>query len=326
RPRPRLRHSPPPPPAPAAAARIDPPGPGAASAVRPSPHRTHFSPHSPHDPRSAEQRHLGQRLVYGAFRNQNKPRNQSRRGGTMGHLSLITMSAVIIGAVAYMPHGKEPFLTDALLREVVDRMGKDLADAADAYLDFPDTGARWVLPRDTLLTKDTHATLELGFLLTLLPSLGSLLPGRAVKDLEADDQQFPMDYDRLAELANPNPSLRDQEYLQHSSLWGHQYMTGGAGEGKQHLKPDGTVQNQKEVKTDAALPAYCNPPNPCPVGYGAEDGCLERFENTAVFSRDFQVRLQSASPGENVAHLRNDHFEVMVVTNAYNCQITAVID
>ncbi|GLH00924.1 Uncharacterized protein GBIM_07177 [Gryllus bimaculatus] len=252
--------------------------------------------------------------------------NQSRRGGTMGHLSLITMSAVIIGAVAYMPHGKEPFLTDALLREVVDRMGKDLADAADAYLDFPDTGARWVLPRDTLLTKDTHATLELGFLLTLLPSLGSLLPGRAVKDLEADDQQFPMDYDRLAELANPNPSLRDQEYLQHSSLWGHQYMTGGAGEGKQHLKPDGTVQNQKEVKTDAALPAYCNPPNPCPVGYGAEDGCLERFENTAVFSRDFQVRLQSASPGENVAHLRNDHFEVMVVTNAYNCQITAVID
>ncbi|XP_067009584.1 neuroendocrine protein 7B2 [Anabrus simplex] len=178
----------------------------------------------------------------------------------MGQLSLLTMAALIVSAMAYMPHSKEPFLTDALLREVVDRMGKDLADAADAYLDFPDSNR--------------------------LP-LGALMPGRTIKDLEPEEQAFPIDYDRL-DLGNPNPSIRDQEYLQHSSLWGHQYMAGGAGEGKQHLKPDGTVHNQKEVKSDAALPAYCNPPNPCPVGYSADDGCLEHFENTAVFSRDFQ--------------------------------------
>nr|CAD7571230.1 unnamed protein product [Timema californicum] len=151
---------------------------------------------------------------------------------------------------------QEHFLTDALLREVVDRMGKDLADAADSYLDFPETN-------------------RLG--------LGGLMPGRSIKDLEAEEQQqLPLDYDPMVETGN-NPSIRDQEYLQHSSLWGHQYMTGGAGEGKQHLKPDGTVENQKEVKTDAALPAYCNPPNPCPVGYSADDGCLEQFENTAAF-------------------------------------------
>jgi hypothetical protein len=65
-------------------------------------------------------------------------------------------------------------------------------------------------------------------------------------------------------------------------------LQGGAGEGKQLLKPDGTVKNSKEVKTDAALPAYCNPPNPCPVGYSVEDGCLEQFENTAGFSREYQ--------------------------------------
>lgn len=51
------------------------------------------------------------------------------------------------------------------------------------------------------------------------------------------------------------------------------------------------VKGQKvptEVKPDTVLPAYCNPPNPCPVGYSAEDGCLEMFENTAAFSRAYQ--------------------------------------
>lgn len=45
------------------------------------------------------------------------------------------------------------------------------------------------------------------------------------------------------------------------------FPAGGAGEGKQHLRPDGAIKNQHQVKTDAALPAYCTPPNPCPVGY-----------------------------------------------------------
>lgn len=42
---------------------------------------------------------------------------------------------------------------------------------------------------------------------------------------------------------------------------------GGAGEGVQTLNPENPVRNKNEVKTDATLPAYCNPPNPCPVGY-----------------------------------------------------------
>jgi hypothetical protein len=38
----------------------------------------------------------------------------------------------------------------------------------------------------------------------------------------------------------------------------------------------------------AVLPAYCDPPNPCPLGYRAEDGCIEGFENTSEFSRRYQ--------------------------------------
>lgn len=30
------------------------------------------------------------------------------------------------------------------------------------------------------------------------------------------------------------------------------------------------MKNKQEVKTESTLPAYCNPPNPCPVGYTGE--------------------------------------------------------
>jgi len=85
-------------------------------------------------------------------------------------------------------------------------------------------------------------------------------------------------------------SLRDLEHLPHSSLWGHKYIGGGAGEGKQYLSPSGALPNKEEVKTDAVLPAYCDPPNPCPPGFAGDDGCLEEFDNTAEFSREFQAR------------------------------------
>jgi len=85
-------------------------------------------------------------------------------------------------------------------------------------------------------------------------------------------------------------SLRDLEHLPHSSLWGHKYMGGGAGEGKQYLSPSGALSNKEEVKTDAVLPAYCDPPNPCPPGFFGDDGCMEEFDNTAEFSREYQSR------------------------------------
>lgn len=79
---------------------------------------------------------------------------------------------------------------------------------------------------------------------------------------------------------NPHPSIRDQEYLQHSNLWGHQYVSGGGGELPSNTK--------HEVKSDTGLPSYCNPPNPCPVGFSSDDGCIEGMENTAAFSREYQ--------------------------------------
>jgi len=50
---------------------------------------------------------------------------------------------------------------------------------------------------------------------------------------------------------------------------------------KDQSKPDGRGKS-------SLLPAYCDPPNPCPKGYTQQDGCLEMFDNKAEFSRQFQ--------------------------------------
>lgn len=33
------------------------------------------------------------------------------------------------------------------------------------------------------------------------------------------------------------------------------------------MSPNGDIPNRPEVKTDEELPAFCNPPNPCPLGF-----------------------------------------------------------
>ncbi|XP_018494377.1 uncharacterized protein LOC100903263 [Galendromus occidentalis] len=122
-----------------------------------------------------------------------------------------------------------------------------------------------------------------------------------LKDVPSDDEHMYRDRkEGQISVYNYGPSIRDQEYLEHSSLWGHQYVAGGAGEGIQRLKPDGSGRNVQVVKSDAVLPAYCNPPNPCPIGYTADDGCLEDFENTAAFCREFQQQQECMCDTEHM--------------------------
>lgn len=85
-------------------------------------------------------------------------------------------------------------------------------------------------------------------------------------------------------------SMRQEESESHSSsIAGHQYVSGGAGEGKQHLSPDGKFDNKYETKSDEDLPAYCDPPNPCPINEIGDD-CDPRpyKEFTAEFSKNYQ--------------------------------------
>ncbi|KAJ8934973.1 hypothetical protein NQ318_017680, partial [Aromia moschata] len=181
-------------------------------------------------------------------------------GSTPGVVTLVMKLVFLLlsltGAFCYLPSGKDNFLSGIFLRDLVNRInGKGISEGDGvSYLDFTD---------------------------------GLPLDARSLtRDLE-EEQMFPLDYDGMGEL-NLHPSIRDQEYLQHSSLWGKQYMSGGAGEGNQLLRPEG-LKTRQEIKTDSTLPAYCNPPNPCPVGYTEEQGCIMDFENSAAYSRHYQA-------------------------------------
>lgn len=148
--------------------------------------------------------------------------------------------------------GNDHYIPDVFLRELIERMSKDYLEPSNSYIDR--------------LAEISQPDSRLAVI------------SRASKNLENEQ----LDYDALLG-GDPNPSLRDQEYLQHSTLWGHQYVSGGSGD--YPLQKTG----KQEVKTDAGLPAYCDPPNPCPVGYTADEECLEDFENSAAFSREYQA-------------------------------------
>ncbi|XP_015586844.1 neuroendocrine protein 7B2 [Cephus cinctus] len=183
---------------------------------------------------------------------------------------------VILGTIAmvhgtvYMPPMKEHFFTDMLFRELVDRMGNELVDAADSYLELQD-GSR--------VTNEYEKAKE-------IPA------------------ELPMDYDGI-DTPNPNPSIRDQEYLQHSSLWSHQRLQNGEISNDRHRIQPGGLKGIKDEKTESNLPAYCTPPNPCPIGYTSENHCIVNFENTATFSRDFQSAQDCMCDTEHMVDCSN---------------------
>lgn len=157
-----------------------------------------------------------------------------------------------------------------------------------------------------------------------------------LKNLQAEQ----LDYDSLlaARGLNARPSLRDQEYAHQSTLWGHRFGSGGGvvrTPGRHQQQPygdddyvaeDPTAQRQQPSESDIIvaaknspsvnlktgqirsdlLPAYCNPPNPCPVGYTADSGCLGDFENTAAFSRDYQAAQECMCDNEHMFVCQQD--------------------
>jgi len=85
---------------------------------------------------------------------------------------------------------------------------------------------------------------------------------------------------------------RDEEHEIHSPfITGYKYVSGGAGEGRQHLSPSGQIPNHPEVKTDEELPSYCDPPNPCPLGFEADDCDSSPMSTfTAEYSQLYQAQ------------------------------------
>lgn len=174
----------------------------------------------------------------------------------------------VLGYAPLREPGAGVFNDASFLQNVLDRMNRNL----DLGGSFMELGNRM---EDVNPLKDTAF-------------------GRQAKDAEMMDG---LDYDMMLNSGG-NPSIRDPEYVQHSSLWGTKYISGGGSEASAKYK--GGQKAQAEIKTDAVLPAYCNPPNPCPVGYSSDDGCIETFENTAAFSRAYQASQDCMCDSEHM--------------------------
>lgn len=89
----------------------------------------------------------------------------------------------------------------------------------------------------------------------------------------------------------------DEEELEVYSpiLTGFKYISGGAGEGRQHLSPDGIFPNRQEIKTDEELPLFCHPPNPCPLGVEGKNIELmqhDSIQHLFIFQLMIVIRLR----------------------------------
>ncbi|XP_057657537.1 neuroendocrine protein 7B2 isoform X1 [Diorhabda carinulata] len=170
-------------------------------------------------------------------------------------MKLVFLLCCVTAATCYIPQGKGNILSGLFLRDLVNRInGKQIAEGDGiSYLDFTE---------------------------------GMPLDGRSLTRGLEEEPMFPLDYDSIREM-DIHPSIRDQEYLKHSTLWSKQFPNGDRDEvqGLQH----GGMKTKDRLKSETTLPAYCSPPNPCPVGYTATQGCIEDFENTATFSRRYQA-------------------------------------
>nr|XP_020459741.1 neuroendocrine protein 7B2 isoform X1 [Monopterus albus] len=141
----------------------------------------------------------------------------------------------------------------------------------------------------------------LGLLLSLqLSRAPAHSPRTADQVSEADIQRLL--HGVMEQLGIARPRV---EYPAHqaTNIVGPQSIQGGAHEGLQHLGPYGNIPNIVAELTGDNVPkdfsddhSYPDPPNPCPLGKTAADGCLENAPDTAEFSREFQKHQHLFDP------------------------------
>ncbi|TWW68790.1 Neuroendocrine protein 7B2 [Takifugu flavidus] len=163
---------------------------------------------------------------------------------------------------------------------------------------------------DQIMT-EFRSAVRFGFLGLLL---GLQLSSVAARRPRTADQVSEDDVQRLLhgvieQLGIARPRV---EYPAHqaTNIVGPQSIQGGAHEGLQLLGPFGNIPNFVAELTGDNVPkdvtddhGYPDPPNPCPVGKTAADGCLENAPDTAEFSRRFQNHQNLFDPVHDYAAL-----------------------
>ncbi|KAE8286714.1 Neuroendocrine protein 7B2 [Larimichthys crocea] len=164
------------------------------------------------------------------------------------------------------------------------------------------TAGRSTISADTITEMGSAVRLSmLGLFLCLqLGRAPARSPRTADQVSEADIQRLL--HGVMEQLGIARPRV---EYPAHqaTNIVGPQSIQGGAHEGLQHLGPFGNIPNIVAELTGDNVPkdfsddhGYPDPPNPCPLGKTAADGCLENAPDTAEFSREFQKHQHLFDP------------------------------
>lgn len=120
---------------------------------------------------------------------------------------------------------------------------------------------------------------------------------------DTDDLFSNFQYDQqLQDVEDPHSYLPSaqirQEQIQHAPI---SYGFGSHQINKvKPVNPPSNLQQGGPMRGGPVLPAYCDPPNPCPHGYNEKDGCIEDFDNTSDFSRRYQSQQNCLCDSEHM--------------------------
>ncbi|XP_014231706.1 uncharacterized protein LOC106655700 [Trichogramma pretiosum] len=220
-------------------------------------------------------------------------------------LLLATAVASSQASMYNLPEANE-IMSDRLLRGILERMNGELA--AEQMDDG--TGRGYLV--QPLMSRDRYEIMDDGDDADIDDEIMD-------DEIANSDKEIPLElpYDYEGVYEQPKTSIRDQEYLRHSSLWSHNHHRQGLDDYKANdrhkIVAAGAKQpilqklQKQNLQKDPAsqLPAYCTPPNPCPVGYTSEHNCIENFENTAAFSRDYQGAQDCMCDSEHMMECPN---------------------
>lgn len=98
------------------------------------------------------------------------------------------------------------------------------------------------------------------------------------------------------------------------------------------LKQSGNSQPQQQQQppvgrgSNSVLPAYCDPPNPCPVGYDSNDGCIDDFENSSEFSREYQSTQNCLCDSEHMFNCPEDNVPQEINESPFLAHIPGLTD
>jgi len=145
--------------------------------------------------------------------------------------------------------------------------------------------------------------IQYGQFLTLLLALNGAF-GSSLDEVWGGIPQSQFQLDDLLNDITPMDFAKNNDY---GKNFDYDMLTGAMGQEDPSKSVSNDVEKNEQDMSESLkapgstmLPSYCDPPNPCPIGYTTADGCLEDFENSSEFSRRYQATQKCICDSEHM--------------------------